>query len=148
MLIDFFFFFFFFKREKGRRERDQSVASLLCPDPGSNQRLFKKFFLSFFLERGEGRNKGRERNINVWLPLTPLTGDWPATKACASPDRESNQGPFGPQASTHIHWATPARHHFGVQGWRSNQLNHLAKATYIKLVTNNSTCHGKIWRMN
>ena len=37
-----------------------------------------------FLERGEGREKERERNINVWLPLTrPLLGTWPATQACA-----------------------------------------------------------------
>ena len=27
---------------------------------------------------------GRERNINVWLPLEhPLLGTWPATQACA-----------------------------------------------------------------
>ena len=29
------------------------------------------------LERGGGREKERERNISVWLPLT-----WPATQAC------------------------------------------------------------------
>ena len=34
-----------------------------------------------FLERGEGREKERERNINVWLPLTrPLLGTWPETQ--------------------------------------------------------------------
>ena len=28
--------------------------------------------------------KERERNINVWLPLTcPLLGTWPAAQACA-----------------------------------------------------------------
>ena len=28
--------------------------------------------------------KERQRNINVWLPLTrPLLGTWPATQACA-----------------------------------------------------------------
>ena len=29
--------------------------------------------------------KERERNINVWLPLThpPLRGTWPTTQACA-----------------------------------------------------------------
>ena len=29
--------------------------------------------------------KERERNINVWLPLThpPLGGTWPTTQACA-----------------------------------------------------------------
>ena len=37
-----------------------------------------------FLERGEGREKEKERNISVWLPLTPhLLGTWPATMACA-----------------------------------------------------------------
>ena len=37
-----------------------------------------------FLERGEGREKERKRNINVWLPLMrPLLGTWPITQACA-----------------------------------------------------------------
>ena len=41
-----------------------------------------KFFKDFiyFLERGEGREKERERNINVWLPLMGLQ---PATQARA-----------------------------------------------------------------
>ena len=39
-----------------------------------------KDFVYLFLNRGEGRK--RERNINVWLPLTrPLLGTWPATQA-------------------------------------------------------------------
>ena len=38
----------------------------------------------YFLERGEGREKERERNINVCLPIVhPLLGTWPATQACA-----------------------------------------------------------------
>ena len=36
--------------------------------------LFKDF-IYLFLERGEGREKERERNINVWLPLA--TTHWP-----------------------------------------------------------------------
>ena len=41
-------------------------------------------FLSLFLDRGGGREKERERSINVWWPLTcPLLGSWPATQACA-----------------------------------------------------------------
>ena len=44
---------------------------------------FFKFYLFIFRERG-GREKERERNINVWLPL-PHTweGTWPATQACS-----------------------------------------------------------------
>ena len=46
--------------------------------------LLFKDFIYLFLERGEGREKERERNINVWLPLAfPLLGAWPATQACA-----------------------------------------------------------------
>ena len=46
--------------------------------------FFKKDFTYLFLEKGEGREKERERNINVWLPLMhSLLGTWPATQACA-----------------------------------------------------------------
>ena len=37
-----------------------------------------------FLERGGGREEERERNMNVWLPLTrPKLGMWPTTQVCA-----------------------------------------------------------------
>ena len=46
--------------------------------------FFKKDFTYLFLERREGREKERERNINVWLPLIcSLLRTWPATQACA-----------------------------------------------------------------
>ena len=46
--------------------------------------LFFKDFIYLFLERGEGREKDREGNISVWLPLTcPLLGTWPTAQACA-----------------------------------------------------------------
>ena len=42
-------------------------------------RFFDKDFTYLFLERGEKREKERERNIHVWLPLMcPLLGTWPA----------------------------------------------------------------------
>ena len=45
--------------------------------------VFKNIFY-LFLDRGEGREKERERNINVWLPLArPLFGTWPVTQARA-----------------------------------------------------------------
>ena len=31
--------------------------------------IFLKDFVYLFLERGEGREKERQRNIKVWLPL-------------------------------------------------------------------------------
>ena len=48
------------------------------------KRTFKKDFIYLFLDREEGREKERETNINVWLPLTcPLLETWPTTQACA-----------------------------------------------------------------
>ena len=44
------------------------------------------FFLEkyLFLEIGEGREKERKRNINVWLHfMCPLLGTWPTAQACA-----------------------------------------------------------------
>ena len=49
-------------------------------------RQFGNFFSFFklFLERGEGREKERERNVNAWLPIASLLLEtWPATQACA-----------------------------------------------------------------
>ena len=45
----------------------------------------KKILFIIFRERGvEGKEKERERNINVWLPLKhPLLGTWPTTQVCA-----------------------------------------------------------------
>ena len=46
--------------------------------------IFFFFKTYLFLARGEGREKERERNSNVWLPLTcPPLGTWPTTQACA-----------------------------------------------------------------
>ena len=52
---------------------------------------FKKIlFIYLFLERREGKQKERERNISVWLPLTrPLLGTWPTTQACALPGNQT-----------------------------------------------------------
>ena len=56
--------------------------------------LFSKFFVVDFLERGEGREKKRKRNIN-WLPLACLpTGDLDCTPGMY-PDQESSWWPFG-----------------------------------------------------
>ena len=46
--------------------------------------FFKDHLL--FLDRGEGREKERERNVSVWLPLMcPPLGTWPVTQARALP---------------------------------------------------------------
>ena len=73
--------------------------------------LFYFFMILFiyFLERGkEGK---RERNINVWLPLTrPLLGTWPTTQACAlTGNWTGNSLIRGPVLNQ---WATPARAQF------------------------------------
>ena len=46
--------------------------------------VFGKDFIYLFLDRGEGREKERERKVNVWLPLAhPLLGIWLTTQAWA-----------------------------------------------------------------
>ena len=56
--------------------------------------FFKKNIL--FIQR-EGREKGRERNIDTWLPLArPQLGIQPATQACVP----TRMGPSGSQAGT------------------------------------------------
>ena len=58
-----------------------------------------KDFIYLFLERGEGREKERERNIHVWLPLTgPLLGTWPASRACVLTGNQTGNSGF--QANT------------------------------------------------
>ena len=54
--------------------------------------FLKRFFVFLLLERGEGREKEMERNINVWLPLLhPLLGTWPTNQARAlTGNRASN----------------------------------------------------------
>ena len=48
--------------------------------------IFFNILFIYFLERGEGKEEGRERNINVQSPLVhPELGTWPATQACALP---------------------------------------------------------------
>ena len=45
---------------------------------------FLEDFIYLFLERQGGKEKERERNINVWLPLVrPQQGTWPAAQASA-----------------------------------------------------------------
>ena len=57
-------------------------ASTEAHQPGP--KFFLKDFIYLFLERGEGKEKERERHINVWLPvILPVLGTWPATQACA-----------------------------------------------------------------
>ena len=42
------------------------------------------YFLNIYIFFRGGREGERERNINVWLPLTrPLLGTWPTTHTCA-----------------------------------------------------------------
>ena len=43
-----------------------------------------------FLERGEEREKEREKNINVWLPLAhPPLWTWPTAQACALTENQT-----------------------------------------------------------
>ena len=93
-----------------------SISNILWIPPSNNVHLasfLKNFFEDFIylliLERGEGWEKEREGNINVWFPLTlPLLGTL---------DRKPRHvARLGIKPATlwfvgqhSIHWATPAR---------------------------------------
>ena len=64
-----------------------------------NDLLFFKDFIYLCLERGEGKEKESERNINVWLPLVrPPLETQPTTQACALTGNQTSDplvtGPF------------------------------------------------------
>ena len=69
---------------------------------------FLKDFIYLFLERGEGREKEREENINVWLPLAHPTGDLTCNPGmCSRLGIELVTFWFAGQHS--IHWTTSTR---------------------------------------
>ena len=75
---------------------------------------FFKDFIYLFLESREGKEKEKERNINVFASHVPQTGD-PACNPGMCPDWESNQRPFGSQAyaqSTELHQPGPKIYEF------------------------------------
>ena len=59
--------------------------------------FFLKDFIYLFLDRGEGREEERERNITVVVSCMPCTGDLTGNPGMCS-DWELNQRPFGSQA--------------------------------------------------
>ena len=78
----------------------QKQNIIISYQPYPKSMYFKQDFIYSFPERGEGREKERERNINVWLPLIcPLLGTWPTTLACALTGNRT-EDPFGSQAGT------------------------------------------------
>ena len=75
----------------------------------------KKYFIYLFLERREGREKKRERNINVWekhqmVASTLHPNQGPACNPGMCPAQELNHWPFalwnGAQP-TELHWSGP-----------------------------------------
>ena len=81
-------------------------------------RFFLKILFNYlFIERGKGREKERERNINVWLPIAcPQLGTWTTAQACAALTRNRTGDPL----RRSIHWATPAKARFLSLGDRKN----------------------------
>ena len=83
-----------------------SMNSPLLLVSGNLHYTFFLFFLRFYLftfREGE-----RERNTNVWLPLTwPPLGTWPTIQACALTENRTGD-PLVPRPCS-IHCAMPAR---------------------------------------
>ena len=60
----------------------QNIPIRICKNIFKSFYFFKDF-IDLFLERGEGREIERERNINGWLPLVhPPLRTQPATQTC------------------------------------------------------------------
>ena len=88
--------------ERGQQDNARSSLFLFL-DPGHIPNSFVvflslsvSFFLDcvyLFLERGDGREKERERNIDL-LPLAHTKTRGQAGYPGMCPDRESNRGPF------------------------------------------------------
>ena len=74
----------------GESQGRQGLQSFFAFNPKLTKYFFKDF-VYLFLDRGDWREKERERNIDVMcerytdrLPLAhPQLGTWPATQACA-----------------------------------------------------------------
>ena len=87
--------------------------------------LFKRFHLFIFRERG--REGERERNINVWLPLTqPLLGTWPKAQVCAlTGNQTGNLLVCGPALSPLSYPAGADFHYFKLLSYPIMQTIHL-----------------------
>ena len=136
-----------------------SFLHSLYPHPRTCLFILFYFLKILFMLRGEGREKERERNINVWLPLVhPQLGTWPATQAfavtgnqtsnpllCRPPlnpliwergegrerERERNidelpllHAPWSNQQPEYVPWPGIEPTTFWCAEWRSNQLGH------------------------
>ena len=76
------------------------------------------------LESKEGKERERERNIIVWLPLTHPTGDL-ACNPGMCPDYELNQWPCGLQA------CTPSTE-LQQPGWKKKDFKYLQKSKFLQ----------------
>ena len=67
--------FFIRKKKECRTKKSRKGELEKFSTSRPAQSIFKKYFIYLFLERGEGREKEKERNSDVWLPLVhPLLG--------------------------------------------------------------------------
>ena len=96
--------------------------------------FFSYFFIlkDFIYFLGEGREKEREKNINVWLLLVchPLTGDLTRNPGMC-PDWELNQRPFGLQAGSQ----SPEPHQPGLlhDSFKRHKVNALSYCMHTKI---------------
>ena len=76
---------------EGWAQKDLALSLMLCCCclEVHNHFLLRFYLFIYFLDRGDGREKERERNIrcerqvNLLLLECPLLGTWPETQACA-----------------------------------------------------------------
>ena len=119
------------------------VLSLLLPWRIKTFSLTLEFFLKFIF-RVRGREKDRERNINVWLPLIPYAPKWgPGWQPRHGPWLWSERVTLWFTGQHSIHWAPPAEVDPGIFKTVSEYLRNLKislknKALYLPMLTNST----------
>ena len=112
--------------------------------------FFFKILFIYFLDRGEGREREKKRNINVWVPLVhPSLGTWPATQACAltgnrtrkrllygrTPNQLSYRGQGGPLVFVY----SCALLHYTVTPWSVQRLPYMRTLRCFPVLCNDRT---------
>ena len=109
--------------------------------------IFEKILFIYFLERGVGKEKERERNINVWLPLMfPQMGNWPTTQVCALTGNPiSNHLVYKPMLNPMIYTTQGCTLVFWIHSFTNGHLGCIQHFTIVNCAAVNTGVHRFFW---